>query len=168
MKHGSKLSRSKRLFTLVRGVSFLKFVILLIGLAVLALCIFALPSGISSEEAGDYHPIFIGMYVPAIPFFIALYQTMKLLNYIDRNKVFSEASIKALKYIKYCAFTVSALYACGMPYIFYIAQKDDAPGVALIGFIFIFASLVVATAATVFQTLLQNVVDIKSENELTV
>lgn len=147
---------------------FLKAVILLIGIAVLALCIFVLPAGIMSDETGAYRPILIGMYVPTIPFFIALYQGFKLLGYVDKNKVFSDKSVKALKYIKYCAFMVSGLYALGMPYIFYVADKDDAPGVVLIGFIFIFAPLVVATAAAVFQRLLQNVIDIKSENELTV
>ena len=147
---------------------FLRFVIFLIGIAVLALCIFVLPSGISSDKTGDYRPILLGMYVPAIPFFIALYQALKLLNYIDKNKVFSELSVKAVKYIKYCAIAICALYTAGMPFIFYVADKDDAPGVALIGFVFIFASLVVATAATLFQRLLQNVLDIKSENDLTV
>jgi hypothetical protein len=121
-----------------------------------------------SEDAGGYRPILIGMYIPAIPFFIGLYQGLKLLRFIDNNQVFSEASVKALRYIKYCAFTVSAMYAAGMPYIFTVAQKDDAPGVVLIGFIFIFAPLVVATAAAVFQNQLQKVVDIKAENELTV
>jgi hypothetical protein len=147
---------------------FLKSFIFLLAFAVLALCIFVLPGGIMSEDAGGYRPILIGMYIPAIPFFIGLYQGLKLLRFIDNNQVFSEASVKALRYIKYCAFTVSAIYAAGMPYIFTVAQKDDAPGVVLIGFIFIFAPLVVATAAAVFQNQLQKVVDIKAENELTV
>jgi hypothetical protein len=146
---------------------FLRIVIILFGLAVLLLCTLVLPAGIMSDS-GDYRPILIGMYVPAIPFFIGLHQGLKLLNHIDNNKVFSEASVKALKTIKYCALTVSALYALGMPYIFYVADKDDAPGVVAIGFIFIFASLAVGAAAGVFQNLLQNVLNIKSENELTV
>lgn len=147
---------------------FLRLVIFLFGIAVLALCIFVLPMGITSDQTGDYRPILIGMYIPAIPFFIGLHQTLKLLDHIDHNKVFSELSVKALKHIKYCAFTISALYTVAMPYIFYVADKDDAPGVVAIGFIFIFASLVVATAAGVFQNLLQNILNIKSENELTV
>jgi hypothetical protein len=60
------------------------------------------------------------------------------------------------------------MYVVGMPYIFHAADKDDAPGVALIGFVIIFASFVIATAAGVFQRLVQNAVDIKSENDLTV
>lgn len=62
-----------------------------------------------------------------------------------------------------------------MLYIFVLAQNGDAPGVIVIGLVVIFASIVIATAAGVFQKLLQNAVDmskallrIKSENDLTV
>lgn len=154
MKHGSTL--------------FLKFVIVIIAFVVLALCIFVLPAGIVSDRTGDYRPILFGMYLPAIPFFIALYQGLKLLNAIDKNKVFSTFSIKALNSIKYCGFSISVLYTIGLPYIFTVADKDDAPGVVLLTFIFIFASLVVGAAASLFQNQLQKVLDIKSENELTV
>ncbi|MDQ3076912.1 MAG: DUF2975 domain-containing protein [bacterium] len=147
---------------------FLRGVIVLIGIGVLALCIFVLPIGIKTDVTGWYRPILLGMYIAAIPFFIALYQSLKLLSYIDKNNAFSELAVRALKYIKYCAITISGLYAVGMPYIFHVAQLDDAPGVVAIGFVIIFASLVIATFAAVLQKLLQNVIDIKSENELTV
>jgi len=150
------------------STAILKLIILLIGLVVLGLCIFILPKGILSEEAGMYRPLLIGMYIPAIPFFIALYQGFKLLQYINKKNIFSELSIKALGKIKYCAIAICALYIVGMPYIFYLAERDDAPGVAAIGFIFIFTSLVVATASAIFKKILKNVVDIKSENDLTV
>lgn len=131
-------------------------------------CLFVLPAGIMTDRIGMYRPILLGMYLTAIPFFIAVYQAMKLLHYIDKNKVFSALSIHALQYIKYCAFAISALYTLGMPYIFYVADMDDAPGAAAAGFIIIFASLVVGTAASIFQNSLHNVVAMKSENELTV
>ncbi len=100
----------------------LKAAVILPGLTVLALCIFGLPSLISSELKGDfdYGPIFLGLYITAIPFFFALYQTLRLLNYIDNNKAFSELSLKALKNVKYCALIISALFTAGMPYIFYV------------------------------------------------
>lgn len=147
---------------------FLKGVILLLGLGVLALCVYVLPMAIMSEQTGYYKPILLGMYVPGIPFYIALYESWKLLTYIDKNKSFSELSVKSLKHIKYCAAVISGLYVLGMPYIFHAADLDDAPGVVLIALIIIFASLVIATFAAVLQKLLQNVIDIKSENELTV
>lgn len=147
---------------------FLKGVVVFIGMVVLALCILVIPHYIRSDTTGYYRPILIGMYVPAIPFFIALYQAWKLLRYIDENKAFSELSVKTLKNIKYCAITISAMYVAGMPYIYYAANKDDAPGVIVIGLVIIFASIVIATFAAVLQKLIQNALDIKSENDLTV
>ncbi len=148
----------------------LRATVIFIGLVVLALCMFVLPSGIKSELAGDfdYGAIFLGLYVPAIPFFFALHQALKLLSYIDMNKAFSELSVRALKNVKYCALAISGLFLASMPYIFYVADRDDAPGVAAIGFVIIGASFVIATTTAVFQQLVQNAVDIKSENDLTV
>ena len=81
---------------------------------------------------------------------------------------FSELSVKALRNIKYCAITISALYAAGMPFLVSVADKDDAPGAVGFGLIFILASIVVATFAAVLQRLVRNGLDMKSENDLTV
>jgi hypothetical protein len=147
---------------------FLKGVIVLIGAVVLAICLFALPPAIASEVSGDfdYGFIFLGLYVSAIPFFYALYQALRLLGLIDRNEVFSKLSVTILKKIKYCAVAISAWFTAEMPYVFYLADKDDAPGVVAIGLVIIFASIVIATFAAVLQKLLQNAAEIKSENDL--
>jgi hypothetical protein len=153
-----------------RETLFLKLVVVLMGIPVLALCIFGLPA-IANEP--PEHPILlysflIGMYAAAVPFFFALYQTLRLLNYIDENKAFSELSVKALKNIKYCAVTVSILYMAGLPLIYYAAEVEDAPGLILLGLVIPFASIVIAVFAAVLQKLLKNAIDIKSENDLTV
>ena len=148
---------------------FLKIVVSLIGLTVLALSVVLLLVAMSSEETREYLPILLGIvYTAAIPFFFALYQTFKLLIYIDKSEAFSDLSAKALKNIKYCAIAISALYAAGMPYIVYVADKDDAPGLTALGLIIVLASIVIATFAAVLQKLLQEALDVKSENELTV
>jgi len=153
---------------------FLKATLFVMGGLVLAFCIFAVPaisSGVGvewPELAYLKYPILIAGYLTAIPFFIALYQAFKLLSYIDKNTAFSVASVKALKYIKYCGIAMSILYFAGMPILFQIADADDAPGLVLIGLALATAPLVVAVFAAVLQKLLQNAIDIKSENELTV
>lgn len=158
MKHGSTL--------------FLKMALFLIGTPVLALCLFGLYWLAKNPANPDYahilYPIVIGMYVSAIPFFIALYQAFKLLSYIDKNKAFSELSVKALKKIKYCAMTISGLYVVILPFVYIVAELDDAPGLIIIGMVPIFASMVIAVFAAVLQRLLQEAIDIKSENDLTV
>lgn len=147
---------------------FLKSVILIIGFLVLAFCLVLLPIGIATDQTGWYRPILIGMYLPAIPFFIALYQALKLLGFIEKNQAFTQASVDILHKIKYCAAWISGLYVAGMPFIFWAADKDDAPGVVAFGLVIIFASFVVAVAAAVFERLFQNAVDLKNENDLTV
>lgn len=149
---------------------FLRSVIFLIGIAVLAICIFGLPVLIRSEMQGgfDYGYIFLGLYITAIPFFIALYQALRLLRYIDQNKAFSGLSVRALKNIKYCAISISTMFIIGQPYVFYVANRDDAPGLAMLGFVIIGASFVIAAFSGVLEKLLQNAIDIKSENDLTV
>jgi hypothetical protein len=61
-------------------------------------------------------------------------------------------------------------FIVGAEAYFFIVQrgKDDIAGGVTMGLFMIFVSAVIATAAAVFQKLLQNAVDIKSENDLTV
>ncbi|AKM78689.1 TPA: DUF2975 domain-containing protein [Candidatus Wolfebacteria bacterium] len=156
------------------STNFLRFTVYVMGSIVLALCIFALPEmwqGGSVEFPMVDYAIFLimmGMYVTAVPFFIALWQTLKLLTYIDQNKAFSELSVKALRNIKRCAAIIAVLYVGGVPLLFPIADAEDAPGMLIIGMIIACAPITVAVFAAVLQKLLQSAIDIKSENDLTV
>jgi hypothetical protein len=153
-----------------RETFFLKVVVFLLGLPILALCLFGLP-WIAKDAAEAYwmiKPVLIGMYATAIPFFAALYQAFKLLSYIDKNIAFSELSVNALKNIKYCAIAISVMYAAIMPFLYLVAEIDDAPGLILIGLVITFAPTVIAVFAAVLQKLLKNAIDIKSENDLTI
>ena len=147
---------------------FLKAAILLIGATMLAVCVYALPRVIGTFSIEGYDPILLSLYIPALPFFFALYQSMKILTYIDKSKVFTHPSVASFRMIKYCAAFIASVFTLGMPYIFYVADKDDAPGVVVIGLVIIFTSFVIATFASVLQKVIQNAVDIKSENDLTV
>lgn len=157
-----------------RETIFLKLAIILMGLPVLALCIFFVPeiANFTAELYPDIvyikYLVYIDLYVAGIPFYFALYQAFKLLSYIDENKAFSELSVRALKKIKHCAVIIGSLYVIGLPLFYLVAEGDDAPGVILIGMVIIFAAMVIAVFAAVLQKLLQKAIDIKAENDLTV
>lgn len=158
-----------------RGTTlFLRLAVIIIGIPVLALCIFLVPeiANFAAELYPDYaylkYLVLIDLYATTIPFYFALYQAFRLLSYIDKNKAFSELSVTALKNIKYCAITISTLFVLGLPLFYLIAERDDAPGIILIGMVMIFASMVIAVFAAVLQRLLQEAIDIKSENDLIV
>ncbi|XXM70574.1 DUF2975 domain-containing protein [Lysinibacillus sphaericus] len=157
-----------------RETLFLKVVLFFMGLPVLALCLFVLPeiAGYFAElnPSLDYlqYPFLIGLYITAIVFFAALYQTFKLLGYIDRDEAFSNLSVGSLKVIRNCAVTIGAFYVLFMPIIYQMAEKEDAPGMILIGLIIVFGCMVIAVFAAVLKKLLKNAIEIKSENDLTV
>jgi cytochrome bd-type quinol oxidase subunit 2 len=113
-------------------------------------------------------PLIIYIYIASLPFFATLYQSFKLLGYMEKNKAFSQISVNTLRNIKYYALTLSGLIAAAMSYIALTSKEDDPAGAIAMSIVIIFASIVIATAAAVFQKLLQNAVDIKSENDLTV
>ncbi len=152
---------------------FLQVVIVLIGIVALAIMI-RFPStegrAVNLDLFSIYSdPFIIFGYLVSIPFFVALYQGFKLLGYIGRNKVFSLSSVKALRTIKYCAIIQAVLIVTTALYIRIFHAKDDDPaGFIAIAILATFVSAVIATAAAVFERTLQNAVDIKSENDLTV
>ncbi len=152
---------------------FLQAVIVLIGIVALVIMIwFPLTEGraVDLDLFSIYaDPFILYGYLASIAFFVALYQAFKLLGYIGQNKVFSLNSLKALRTIKYCAIILCILIMIAAIYIRIFHAKDDDPaGFIAMTILVTFISAVVATVATVFERTLQNAVDIKSENDLTV
>jgi hypothetical protein len=154
---------------------FLQAVIVLVGFGALALLLWE-----PNVEGRNAHstlfevyfkdPFLALAYTGSIPFFIALYQAFKVLEYVGRNNVFSPEVVKALRTIKYCALGVIGFVVLEEIFILLMNNRDnDNPGAPIfMGLLIAFPSIVVATAAAMFERILQNAVDLKSENDLTV
>ena len=111
-------------------------------------------------------PFILYCYAASIPFFIALYKAFKLLGYIGQNKAFSLNSVRTLSSIKYCAIVLSIFIVMAGLYIRIFHNQDDDPaGFLAMCIVTTFVSLILATAVTVFEKILQNGVAIKCENE---
>ena len=100
-------------------------------------------------------PFLAWAYTASISFFVALYQAFKLLGYIGQNKVFSPDSVKAIRTIKYCARIIVGFIVVAEAYLFIIRPGDDIAGGVFMGILISFISIVVATAAAVFEKTLQ-------------
>ncbi|MFZ1987798.1 MAG: DUF2975 domain-containing protein [Minisyncoccia bacterium] len=154
---------------------FLQTVIVFIGTGVLALMLWE-----PHLEGRNVHatlfeiyfkdPFLAYAYTGSISFFVALFQAFRLLGYIGQNKVFSQAAVKTLRIIKYCSIILVAFIVGAEGYIFIVSRKveGDIAGGVMMGATLIFVSTVVATVAAVFERVLQNSVDINSENDLVV
>jgi hypothetical protein len=152
---------------------FLQVVVVLIGIGALALLLWEPHiEGRNAQatllEIYFKDPFLAYAYTASIAFFTGLYQAFKVLGYVRQNKTFSQATVKALRTIKYCAMAIIGFVAVGVIFILMSGDKDDRPAGVFMSFLITFASIVTATAAAVFERILQNAADIKSENDLTV
>ena len=152
---------------------FLQIVIVLIGIASLALLLWEPQIEGVNAHATNFEiyfkdPFLALVYIGSIPFFVALYQAFKVLGYAGQNKIFSQAAVKALRTIKYCALATIGFVVVEEIFIMLNHGSDDPAGGVFMGVLITFGSIVIATAAAMFERILQNAVDIKSENDLTV
>lgn len=151
---------------------FLQIVVVLIGFGALAFLL-----GEPRIEGRNAHatnfeiyfkdPFLAFAYVASIPFFVALFQAFNLLGYAGQNDVFSQAAVKALRTIKYCAMAIIGFIAVSVAFLPFGDPEDRPPGV-MMRIVLTFGAIIVATAAAMFERIFQNAVDIKSENDLTV
>ena len=158
---------------MMRSLSlFLQVVIILIGIGAVAILLYEPHVEGRNAHATLFQiyfndPFLAFAYVGSIPFFVALYQAFKVLGYAGQNQVFSPAAVKGLRTIKYCAITIIGFVAVA-EIIIMLNDEEDKPGGIVIGILIIFGSIVIATAAAMFERILQNAVEMKSENDLTV
>ncbi|WP_396227840.1 DUF2975 domain-containing protein [Flavobacterium sp.] len=152
------------------SILFLQGVIVLIVIVVLAIMIqFPITEG-RAENLDLFRiysdPFILFGYAASIPFFIALYKTFKLLGFIGQNKAFSLDSVTTLRSIRYCAIVLSIFIAMAGLYIKIFHNKNDDPaGFLAMCIATTFMTLVIATAVSVFEKILQNGIEIKSENK---
>jgi len=157
-----------------RSTLFLRLAVSVIGLGVVALCIFLLPliwgsAYIEYPRYGYAVRVTVGaMYLAAIPFYIGIYKGWRILDAIDKGRAFSMESVKALKVIAYCAGLISLIYIVIAPFFYIWAQGDDAPGLCMIDMFFVGMSAIIGVAMALLARLLSAAVIIKSENDLTV
>lgn len=153
---------------------FLQVVLVLIGIGALSVMLWEPHLESRNANATTFQiyfndPFLAYAYLSSVAFFTALYQAFKLLGQIGRDQVFSAVSVKALRIIKYCAiFLVGAIGAAEAYLFLAVRGKDDIAGGVAMGIVMMFLFIVIASAAAVFEKLLQSAVEMKSENDLTV
>lgn len=151
---------------------FLQGIIVLIGVVVLALLLWKPHLEGRNAQATLFEIYFkdlflVFVYLGSIPFFIALSQAFKLLGYVRQNTVFSQTTVNALRKIKLCAMTIIGFVVIEEVFIF-LNESDDRAGGVFMDLVITLGSIVVATAAALFEQIVQHAVDIQSENDLTI
>lgn len=134
--------------------------LIFIGFIILLMCTFVLPSIAqdvvrqSPEVAHLQYPILLGMYATSIPFFYAIYATIKIIYIAECKSIYAEQIKHYLKQITYCAVTIIILYILGFTIL--DVSKALPPIVAILGIVIIVVSSIVATAALFIKNVLTN------------
>jgi hypothetical protein len=141
-------------------ILFLKLVICIV--AILFLVLYTLGLSNAGNELGDHYPLYITcptlilMYVAGVPFYFALYNTFRLLGLVNKNETFSESAIKALKHIKYSLKIMSIILIIILPFLYIIAQFDDAPGILAFGILITGVSIVITVFVSLIKRIFEN------------
>lgn len=146
----------------------LQIVVVLVGLGALAFLVWE-----PQTEGRNAHatllqtyftdPFLAYVYVASIPFFVALYQVFKVLGHAGHDQAFSLETVKALRRIRYCSLAMVG-FVVGSVFFMLLADPDDRPAGVFLRVIVAVSSIVIATAATVSERVLQNVISRKSRN----
>ena len=153
---------------------FLQVVIVIVGIGVLAALLWEPQVEGRNANATQFEiyfndPFLAYIYLAFVPFFVGLYHAFRLLGFVRRNEIFLPRSVRAFRIIKYCAITTAVFFVGALAYIFiFVRGTDDIAGGVAMGLFIIFVSAVVAAAAAVFERILQNAVETRSENDPTV
>lgn len=150
------------------SIIFLQIMIVLAGLGVLAFLLIephfeGRNAGVAFWQVyfGDYFLAYV--YAASIGFFTALWQVFRLLSYIKRQQVFSDATLQSLRLIKYCGLALIGFVVIGLV-ILLISQdaSEDRPPLLMMSLIASLISASIAATATIFENIINKALSIKS------
>lgn len=149
-------------------ITFLQVITVLIGISALAFMLVephfeGRNVNATAFEVYFKDPFLIYAYTASIAFFFALYQILKVLEYIKQNKTFSPQTVKALRTIKRCAVALIAFVTAPLLYLFIVRPEDDIAGGVAVGLLILSVSTIVAIAAWRFKKVIQKALDVTSK-----
>ena len=137
----------------------LKIALVLIFIPIVLITCFATPSlyveAVENNEINHYFVLafVVLMILVLLPCAVAIFQTLKLFTNIEKGVYYSEKSMKSFRVIQYSGVVAAGLFAAMLPSVFYFAEMDDAPGLVLLGLIFVFGGCAIAVFASVMRDL---------------
>lgn len=100
-------------------------------------------------------PFLAFAYAASIPFYIGLYNVLKVAGYFRQNNLLSQTAINSLQTIKICALSVAGFAVVG-EIIIIMNESDDRAGGVFIGVLITLISAGIAAAVAKFETILKN------------
>jgi hypothetical protein len=139
----------------------MKVMLIIASLGVLFLDLYVLPLAIMTGGNNDYimmpylMVIYLSIYIMSFPFFVILYKAFITLHLIKIEQFYSLKTVKNFKVIKVCAYSITLVVFVDLPFLYLLADYEDAPGLLLVGIIIFGVSLFIALFITRFKLLIE-------------
>lgn len=111
---------------------------------------------------------YLGLYSAGILGILVVAWVYRILRLIDQDDPFSQQALKLVMGIKNMMLGIFLALSITLPMFYYIADVEDAPGVVLIGVGLAAIPLASVTFVATVEKLLERVIHMKLENDLTV
>lgn len=110
----------------------------------------------------------ISLYLSAIASLSIIYYMYRMLGLVDNDRAFSAMSLIYVRAIFRLTIMEFIVLIGTVPFVYYIADNDDAPGVMIIGLGMLIIPLAVATFVSIIEKLLKHAIELKLDYELTI
>jgi len=151
----------------------LKFIIIgvgICGLIVYGMVIPMLGQAVAAYEQGTldycYWPWLLFIWVTAIPCYMVLIFAWKIAENIGRDRSFTAANARYLKWISALAFGDAAFFFIGN--IVYLFLNLNHPGIVLLSLLIVFAGVAVAIAAAALSHLVLKAEVLQEQSDWTI
>ena len=144
-----------------KSAEFLQFLIVLTGVATLALLLWEPHLEGRNANATVFEiyfndPFLAYAYLAAVPVFIGYYQAFVALEHVKRDRTFSPATARAIRIVKYCALAVIGFLLGGEAWLFlYQRGREDIAGGVAIGLFLMLCALAVVAIAAMLERMVQ-------------
>ena len=150
----------------------LKLIIIGTGIFGAFICFYVFPAcgqtfrNMYPEFAGAYWPWLIFLWVAAIPCFCVLFFGWQIATNIGKDKSFSMANAKWMKWAAWMAGGDSAYFFLGN--IVLLFCNINHPGLLLVSMVVVFADIAITIAAACLSHLIRKAALLQAESDLTI
>lgn len=152
-----------------KKVNFLNAALVLISLLVVFITvIFSIQ--FFSEEIRPFFVscLFVSFIVSVLLGFRVLFLLAKMLRYIKKSEAFSMKTLKVVSAIKKTILLISIAFLGILPFFYTVADRQDAPGILVIGFALVLLPFTAFIFSQIVEELFKNAAELKTDNELTI
>lgn len=108
------------------------------------------------------------LFAAALVAFGISYYLFRIFFLMDRQQFFTKSSLHSVKMIRNLFVILFFALSGIMPYIYYSADRGDAPGMIIIVGAVVFVPLAIAAFVSAMEQILIKAINMKDENDLTI